>query len=118
MLSRSLVTASWWRVPQRFVPVAVSLGIPPEVGPVPALRLATLPKALWGTEDWPTAYRDLLDRRAARLLSALEDLRDCYGPLALACWEPDPGTLDAPRCHRIVLADWLGARGVVVERVS
>jgi hypothetical protein len=115
--SPPLQSSSWWRIPEGFVPVAVSLGIPPAVQPVPRLFAATLPKALWGG-DFTKEYRAILNRRAPRLLHDLQELRDCYGPLALCCWEHDPGTLTAPRCHRIVLADWLTAHGITVEVVA
>lgn len=107
----ALRTCSYWKPPTGFTVVRTSLGTPEGMEHLPRLVAAAPPKAIWGTEDFAQQYRDVLDRRTASLLRTLERLLSEHGPLAFACYEPDPGSLEHPKCHRIVLADWLAGHG-------
>lgn len=114
----ALRTCSYWRQPPGFTTVRTSLGTPRGIPSMPALLQAAPPRSIWDADDFADLYRDVLDHRTVSVLDALERLLAEHGPLALACFEHDPGTLDQPRCHRIVLAYWLTGHGYTVEEIA
>jgi Domain of unknown function DUF488 len=110
-----VLTASYWEATgwPGVLPVRTSRTVPPQFPwPVVTLAQAIPPWSIAHLEgdEFRRAYRSRLHRSGAHLLTALDEFQAEYRrPMALLCWEPDPA-----RCHRALLAEWLGQHGIEV----
>ncbi len=73
------------------------------------VSLTTLGNPFKDETDWPTRYRALIEERGEELVAPLLTVEQ---PWCLLCAEKLP-----EQCHRMVISDFLAARGWEVEHI-